>query len=416
MMKFVVPLEQSGNRVDKFLQSVCNDYSRTDLQKLLMAGKVFFQEKAISKNFRVEEGMEIVMEALPEKEASTLEPENIPLNIIYEDEDIVVLNKPKNLVVHPGNGVKTGTLAAGLLYHFKESLSSINGPLRPGIVHRLDKDTPGLMLVAKNDQAHRHLAKQLESHSLARTYRALVWGNPRDWEGMIDAPVGRDVRNRLKQAVTKSGKQARTHFKALEFFTFASLLEYQLETGRTHQIRVHSRYMGNPVFGDPLYEGRNACLTRVPPLLREIAETALNMTSSQLLQAVKIRFIHPRTEQEMEFEIPVEEEFAQVLEYLSSKVKSDAPDFSMEAFHAFEADMRFDDESDFYEIEEDEYEAPVRKERMTRAERLAKKKERLAKKKEIELERKKREAEKRGENPDSVVAPGYEPTIDPNLV
>lgn len=416
MIKFVVEASQSGNRVDKFLQSVCPDYSRTDLQKLLLSGKVSLAGKALSKNFRVEEGMEIQLESLPEKEASNLEPENIPLDIVYEDEDIIVLNKPRNLVVHPGNGVKTGTLAAGLLYHFKESLSSVNGPLRPGIVHRLDRDTPGLMLVAKNDAAHRHLASQLETHTLARTYHALVWGNPRDWEGSIEAPIGRDVRNRLKQAVTKSGKAAVTHFKALEYFTFASLIEYRLETGRTHQIRVHSRYMGTPVFGDPLYEGRNVCLTRVPPLLRDVAETALNMTSAQLLQAVKIQFVHPRTEEEMEFEVPREKEFASVLEYLSDKVKSDAPDFSMESFRAFDAEMRFEEEEDFLEEEDSYYEAPERRVRMTRAERLAKKKERIAKKKELELEKKKREAEKRGENPDAVVAPGYEPTIDPNLV
>lgn len=414
MLKFVVEESSSGSRIDKFLQTVCPDFSRTDLQKLLLAKKVLFQGKELQKNFRVETGMEIEVLALPEKEASTLEPENIPLDIVYEDDDIVVLNKPRNLVVHPGNGVKTGTLAAGLLYHFKESLSSINGPLRPGIVHRLDKDTPGLMLVAKNDKAHRHLAEQLETHSLARTYHALVWGNPRDWEGFVEAPLGRDVRNRLKQAVTKSGKHAKTHFKALEFFTFASLLEYRLETGRTHQIRVHSRFMGNPVFGDPLYEGRNACLTRVPPLFRDIAENALNMTSAQLLQAVKIRFVHPRTEEEIEFEVPHEKEFAEVLEYLRERVKSDAPDFSMDSFRAFDGEMRFEEE-EFFE-EESEYEAPPRKERMTRAERLAKKKERLAKKKALELERKKREAEKRGENPEEVTAPGYEPTIDPNLL
>ena len=165
MLKFVVEESSSGSRIDKFLQTVCPDFSRTDLQKLLLAKKVLFQGKELQKNFRVETGMEIEVLALPEKEASTLEPENIPLDIVYEDDDIVVLNKPRNLVVHPGNGVKTGTLAAGLLYHFKESLSSINGPLRPGIVHRLDKDTGGLMIVAKNDKSHKILLLILNEKS-----------------------------------------------------------------------------------------------------------------------------------------------------------------------------------------------------------------------------------------------------------
>ena len=250
-------------RVDRFLQSELKEFSRTDIQKLIASEQVLFEGKPVAKNFRLEPEMEIQVLSLPEKEESNLEPEDIPLDIVYEDEDIVVINKPRRLVVHPGSGIRSGTLAAALLFHFKENLSQVGGPLRPGIVHRLDKDTPGLMVVAKNDKAHLSLSSQLEMRTLKRTYNALVWGQPRDLEGTIDAPIERDSRNRLKMAVSPNGKEARTHYKILEFYAFASLLELDLETGRTHQIRVHNRYMGNPVFGDPLYDGRDACLMRI---------------------------------------------------------------------------------------------------------------------------------------------------------
>lgn len=179
-MNYIVEEKHSGERIDKFLVGVMENVSRTDVQKLIAAGEVKVGGAVAAKNFRVESGMVVVVDKLVEKESSTLEPEDIPLDIVYEDEDIVVLNKPRNLVVHPGNGVRTGTLAAALLHHFKDNLSTVNGPLRPGIVHRLDKDTPGLMVVAKNDAAHRHLAHQLETRTLHRTYNALVWGCPRD--------------------------------------------------------------------------------------------------------------------------------------------------------------------------------------------------------------------------------------------
>lgn len=421
MNQITVDEKSEGLRVDKFLQNALADYSRTDIQNLLADKKVLFDGKPVQKSFRVEEGMIFDLLGLPEKEASTLEPENIPLNIVYEDEDIVVINKPRNLVVHPGNGVKTGTLAAGLLYHFKENLSTVNGPLRPGIVHRLDKDTPGLMIVAKNDNAHRHLAHQLETRTLSRTYQSLIWGVPRDQEGVIDAPIGRDVKNRLKQAVTREGKPARTHYTALEYFTFATLVEYKLETGRTHQIRVHSRFMGTPIFGDPLYEGRDTCLVRVQPLIRDVAEEALALAPAQLLQAVKIKLIHPRTEEEMEFEVPREESFERILEILREKVPEEAPVFDEEGFRAFEAEHRFENEEDieeevYFEDEYPEYEEKEIKVRLTRAERLAMKKERIKKKKALQLELRKKAAEKRGENPDEIYAAGYEPTVDPNLL
>ncbi|MCQ2096340.1 MAG: RluA family pseudouridine synthase [Fibrobacter sp.] len=427
-MNYLVDEKKNGERIDKFLTSVLENVSRTDVQKMIAAGEVKVGGVATPKNFRVETGMVVVCGEIPEKEASTLEPQDIPLDIVYEDDDIVVINKPRNLVVHPGAGVKDGTLANGLLYHFKENLSTINGALRPGIVHRLDKDTPGLMVVAKNDNAHRHLAHQLETRTLHRTYNALVWGSPRDLEGTIDAPIGRNPRNRLKMAVVDGGKESRTHFEAKKFFAFATLLELQLESGRTHQIRVHSRYMGHPVVGDPLYDGRDGCLNRVPPLLREVAEKVLEIAPAQLLQAVKIELIHPTTGKKMKFKVPLEKPFDQVLKLLKKECPADAPVFDEdEGFRDFDPEMRFEGEDDYVdEYESDEVlaimpeEACPYKERKTRAERLAERKERAAARKAKAAERKlikqMKAARKRGVAAEDFVEPGYEPTIDPNLL
>ncbi len=425
-MNYSVKEQHSGERIDKFLVGVMDNVSRTDIQKLIAAGEVKVGGAAASKNFRVETGMVVVVEKVPEKEASTLEPEDIPLDIVYEDDDIVVLNKPRNLVVHPGNGVQNGTLAAGLLYHFKENLSAVNGPLRPGIVHRLDKDTPGLMVVAKNDAAHRHLAHQLETRTLHRTYNALVWGHVRDLEGTIDAPIGRNPKNRLKMAVVKDGKPSRTHYVAKKFFAFATLLELQLESGRTHQIRVHSRYMGHPVVGDPLYDGRDGCLNRVSPLMKEYAAKVLEIAPAQLLQAVKIELIHPTTGKKMKFKVPLEKPFEQVLKLLKKECPADAPTFDEdEGFHDFDADIRFDegyeDEIDEGMLDKfDECVFPELKERKTRAQRHAEKAANAANRRAKAAERKRIKQEKaarrRGVAPEDFVQPGYEPTIDPDLL
>lgn len=425
-MNYLVNEQHSGERIDKFLVGVMENVSRTDVQKLIAAGEVKVGGAQASKNFRVETGMVVVVDKLPEKEASTLEPENIPLDIVYEDDDIVVLNKPRNLVVHPGNGVQNGTLAAGLLYHFKENLSAVNGPLRPGIVHRLDKDTPGLMVVAKNDAAHRHLAHQLETRTLHRTYNALVWGHVRDLEGTIDAPIGRNPKNRLKMAVVKDGKPSRTHYEAKKFFAFATLLELQLESGRTHQIRVHSRYMGHPVVGDPLYDGRDGCLNRVSPLMKDIAAKVLEIAPAQLLQAVKIELIHPTTGKKMKFKVPLEKPFEQVLKLLKKECPADAPSFDEEeGFHDFDADIRFDEgfEEEFDEESLDKFDEcvfPELKERKTRAQRHAEKAATAAHRRAKAAERKRIKQEKaarrRGIAPEDFVEPGYEPTIDPDLL
>lgn len=425
-MNFIVDDSKTGERIDKFLTAVMDNVSRTDVQKLIVAGEVKVGGSIAAKNLKVETGMVVVVDKVPEKEASTLTPENIPLDIVYEDDDIVVLNKPRNLVVHPGNGVQNGTLAAGLLYHFKENLSAVNGPLRPGIVHRLDKDTPGLMVVAKNDAAHRHLAHQLETRTLHRTYNALVWGCPRDLEGCIDAPIGRNPKNRLKMAVVKGGKESRTHFVAKEFFAFATLLELQLESGRTHQIRVHSRYTGHPVVGDPLYDGREESLNRVPPLMRDIAEKVLEIAPAQLLQAVKIELIHPTTGKKLKFKVPLEKPFAQALKLLKKECPAEAPSYDEDTgFRDFDADIRFEEESDFDEFAEPlempiEDVAPPIKERKTRRERMAEKAANAARRKAVAAERKRIKQEKaarrKGIPPEDFVQPGYEPTIDPDLL
>ena len=425
-MNYLVEDKHSGERIDKFLVGAMENVSRTDVQKLIAEGAVKVGGAAASKNFRVETGMVVVVGRLPEKESSTLEPENIPLDIVYEDDDIVVLNKPRNLVVHPGNGVQNGTLAAGLLYHFKENLSQVNGPMRPGIVHRLDKDTPGLMVVAKNDAAHRHLAHQLETRTLHRTYNALVWGCPRDLEGCIDAPIGRNPKNRLKMAVVKGGKESRTHFVAKEFFAFATLLELQLESGRTHQIRVHCRYTGHPVVGDPLYDGREDSLNRVPPLMKEVASKVLEMAPAQLLQAVKIELIHPTTGKKLKFKVPLEDSFAKVLKLLKKECPVSAPVFDEEeGFRDFDADIRFDEgfEEEIDESSLDKFDEcvfPELKERKTRAQRHAEKAataaQRKAKAAERKLIKQMKAARKKGIAPEDFVEPGYEPTIDPDLL
>lgn len=316
MLQFKVGLESVGERVDKFLQVSMVDFSRTDIQKLLTADKVLCDGTVCSKNLKMKEGMVLQVLDLPSKQESRLVPEKIPLNIVHEDKDIVILNKPRGLVVHPGAGVQEGTLAAGLLYHFKKDLSKINGPLRPGIIHRLDKDTPGLMVVARNDKAHAALATQMEAREIVRTYWALVWGHPKDIDGTVDAPIDRDPDNRVRMAVKSDGKRAVTHFQILESFRFATLLECKLETGRTHQIRVHMRHMGNPIVGDPVYDGGECALHRIGPLDRPIALRMLKLCPAQMLQAMRLSLMHPRTEKRVNFEVPVEESFAKVLELL----------------------------------------------------------------------------------------------------
>ncbi len=420
---FIVSEKDANERLDRFLQKKLSDYSRTDIQKLIAENQVTIAGVPAKKNLRLSEGMLVCVASLPQKESSSLEPEKMDLHIVYEDDDVAVIFKPRGVVVHPGNGVSKGTLAAGLLYHFKEKLSAVNGPLRPGIVHRLDKDTPGLMIVAKNDKAHRNLAHQLETRTLHRKYEALIWGHPRDLSGEIELPLGRDPKSRIRMAVVKNGKFARTRYKAKKFFSIATLMEYELDTGRTHQIRVHSRYTGHPIVGDPIYEGREASLSRVPPLYREVAEELLKLAPAQLLEAVEIRFAHPRTRKKMSFSVPLEKPFETAVKLLEKECPESAPTFdedtSFRNFNETSLENPYLDEPLETEEEYPYEEEPV-KERLTRAERLAMKKERIKKRKAIESKKRekkaKREAEKRGEVYRSEIVTGHEPTIDPSYL
>ena len=293
----------AGCRADAWLADNVEDLSRSRAQQLMEAGLVSLPAGPVKKNYRVEAGDTLRLE-LPEPEETELRPENIPLDILYEDEDLIVLLKPKGMVVHPAPGHPDGTLVNALLYHCGDTLSGIGGVTRPGIVHRLDMDTSGLMLCAKNDRAHRLLSAQLSDRSLSREYEAILRGTPRQAEGTVDAPIGRSPRDRKKMAVTTQGsRRAVTHYRVLESYPGYSYVRCALETGRTHQIRVHMAYIGHPVAGDPLYGGGN--------------ELGL---SSQCLHARHIRFIHPTTGLPMAFDSDLPPEFTQALAALRARL------------------------------------------------------------------------------------------------
>ena len=292
--------EDAGLRLDAFLAENLEELSRSRAQQLIEGGLATLEGAPVKKNHRVSPGERFRVE-VPEPEALELTPENIPLDILYEDGDLIVLNKPKGLVVHPAPGHPSGTLVNALLWHCGGSLSGIGGVSRPGIVHRLDMDTSGLMLCAKNDRAHRLLSAQLSDRSLSREYEAILRGTPRETEGTVDAPIGRSPRDRKKMAVTTQGsRRAVTRYRVLESFSGYSYVRCALETGRTHQIRVHMAYIGHPVAGDPLYGGGRA-------------ELGL---SSQCLHARSIRFIHPSTGEAMSFDSELPEEFTRALNAL----------------------------------------------------------------------------------------------------
>ena len=291
--------EDAGLRLDAFLARQLPELSRSRVQQLLEQGCVTAEGKPGKKNRRLTPGERILLD-LPEPAEADPEPEEIPLDILFEDADLLVINKPKGMVVHPAPGHESGTLVNALLHHCGDSLSGIGGVKRPGIVHRLDKDTSGLMLAAKTDRAHASLAAQLGDHSLHRVYAALLIGTPRPAEGVVDLPVGRHPRDRKKMAAgVPGGRSAVTHYRVLESFPGYSYAECVLETGRTHQIRVHMASLGHPVAGDPLYGGKCAL-----PL------------SSQCLHAREICFRHPVTGEDMTFSCPLPPEFSAVLQKL----------------------------------------------------------------------------------------------------
>ncbi len=295
--------EMAGDRIDKFLSEQCEEFTRSFLQKLLKSGEVWVNGKQVKASFKVSEGDFISFEA-PEAVESMILPENIPLDILYEDHDVILVNKPKRMVVHPAAGHYTGTLVNGLLYDCREDLSGINGVLRPGIVHRIDMDTTGVLIVCKNDMAHHSIAAQLKEHTITRRYEAIVHGVIKEDEGVVDAPVGRHPRDRKKMCVNyQNGKTAVTHYRVLKRFQGFTHIECRLETGRTHQIRVHMAHLGHPLLGDAVY-GPAKC-----PYALE----------GQTLHAGILGFIHPRTGEYLEFRAPRPEYFERLLIALTEK-------------------------------------------------------------------------------------------------
>ena len=298
-MKIKANSSVANLRLDKALTILLEDVSRSKIQSHLENGCILVNGKVEKSSYKLSEGDVITVEDF-KPEISDLNPEDIPLDIVYEDDDIIVVNKPKGLVVHPGAGNEEHTLANALKFH-SENLSSLNGEFRPGIVHRIDKDTAGLLLVAKNDQAHAFLSNQLVDHTLGRKYYALVLGVIPENEGKIIAPIGRDQKFRQKMAVDLlRGKEAETNFKVIERFRECTLVECALKTGRTHQIRVHMTYIGHPVIGDPIYGKGNRVI----------------YDEGQLLFAHEIHFIHPKTKKEMTFSVDLPTYFKEILEKL----------------------------------------------------------------------------------------------------
>lgn len=294
-LKLYVSNETAGQRIDKWLSENIEDLSRSSVQKLLKENNILINSQAVSKNYKLRSD-DIIDINIPEPELLDVTPQNIPVDIVYEDDDLLVVNKPKGMVVHPAAGNPDGTLVNALLYHCKGRLSSINGVIRPGIVHRIDKNTSGLLIVAKTDKAHTHLAEQIKNHSFTREYMGIVCGRINDAEGTVDAPIGRHKINRKKMAVTETNsKNAVTHYKVLEVFDKYSLLKFVLETGRTHQIRVHMSYIGHPILGDDVY-GK-----------------AFKGIDGQCLHAKKIGFVHPSTGEYMEFDSELPEYFEKIL-------------------------------------------------------------------------------------------------------
>lgn len=303
---------KAGERIDKFLSDTLSDYSGTDteestfcfsrsyIQKLIGDGLVLVDNKNIKSNYKLSGG-EVITVSVPFPAELEILPENIPLDIVYEDEDVILINKPKGMVVHPAAGHYSGTLVNALMYHCKDALSGINGVLRPGIVHRIDMDTTGIIIACKNNAAHLNLGEQLKNHSITRYYEAICYNNFSEMTGTIDAPIGRNPNDRKKMAVNRqNGREAVTHYEVISNLKGFAHIRCRLETGRTHQIRVHMASISHPLLGDTLY-----CGARPPFNLQ-----------GQTLHARTLGFIHPRTGKYMEFEAPLPDYFAALLERL----------------------------------------------------------------------------------------------------
>ncbi len=320
---FSNPVTESevGLRVDKFLSSDLTGFSRSMIQKLIASGSVSTDENVISDNdFKVRLGDSFCI-ILPEAEDAIPQPENIPLDIIYEDDDLLVVNKPAGMTVHPAPGAKSGTLVNALLYHCKDSLSGIGGVKRPGIVHRIDKDTSGLLVVAKNDMAHKGLSEQFFKHSIERTYYAVVYGMPNPLNGTIEGNIARSRFDRKKMAiVSNGGKHAITHYKTIDNYNQAiSLVKCNLETGRTHQIRVHMSSIGCNLVGDKVYEKSGK--TQIKGLTSEV-KNFINSFPRQALHAASLGFEHPRTKQFLQFEAPIPKDVYEIFVHCVLKIVS----------------------------------------------------------------------------------------------
>ena len=299
MEKYKIGEENVNCRIDKLIPILNKNITRAMAQKLLDEENILVNGSKIKSSYKVKLNDEICMQ-IPEPKETEIIAEDIPLDVLYEDEDIIAINKPKGMVVHPANGNYTGTLVNALLYRCKDSLSGIGGQIRPGIVHRLDKDTSGVIIVAKNDKAHLNLSEQIKNHKVKKTYIALVRGNIPNDEATIDMPIGRSKKDRKKMDIDKNGKNAITHFKVLERFDGYTLLKVNIETGRTHQIRVHLMTIGYPIVGDTVYSnGKNPF-----------------KVTGQMLHAKSIEFKHPITGENMKIEAPLPKYFEDVIKEL----------------------------------------------------------------------------------------------------
>lgn len=302
VIEFLIDEAYSGERLDKVISANVENFTRSYVQKLIENKCVAVDEKVVdNKNLKIKEYQTIKI-VVPEPEMLDLKPENIPLEIVYEDDDLLIVNKPKGMVVHPAPGNYGGTLVNALMHHCGESLSSINGTIRPGIVHRIDKDTSGLLIVAKNDFSHKSLAEQIKNHSFSREYEAVVYGNLKNDTGTIDAPIGRHKIDRKKMTVTnENSRNAVTHYTVLKRYKNFTHVRLKLETGRTHQIRVHMAYIGHPVAGDPIYGPKRV----------------IKNLNGQCLHAKHIGFIHPKTSKYIEFESDLPDYFKKFLKTLN---------------------------------------------------------------------------------------------------
>ena len=319
IFNIIVSKNTHGSRIDKFLQSVFNEISRTKLQSFIIDGNVKLNNKTIyesSKKIRQNDKIEVF---IPPPRETIIKPNKIPLNILFDDKDIIIINKSPGVVVHPGTGNFEKTIVNGLLFHYKNKLSVIGGKLRPGIVHRIDKDTSGIIVVAKNDNAHINLSKQFSDHTISRTYEALIWGSLKPKNGKINEKISRSEKNRQLMAVKKNkGKKAITNYRTIKVFQNInlpkiSLIECKLETGRTHQIRVHMNFKGNPILGDKSYGKTKKKFKKIDKKM----EKEINNFNRQALHAKKLGFIHPTTNKKIFFEAERPKDFEQLIKNLN---------------------------------------------------------------------------------------------------